>query len=107
MAPYESIDHTAAVIRLLPLLQSLLQLAQQQQWDAFIEKSGELAMLDYRILSVDELPLGVADSLRQDILQAQALLQAVTQLAQQEQKQISNHLILLNNQVKLGAVYGQ
>lgn len=106
MAPYEPIDRTA-VTQLLPLLQSLLQLAQQQQWDAFIEKSGELAMLDYRILSVDELPSGVADSLRRDILQAQTLLQAVTQLAQQEQKQLSNHLILLNNQTKLGAAYGQ
>lgn len=107
MVPSDSQERTAAVRLLLPLLQEMLLLAQRGDWDGFAERREQLAALDYRILSAEEVPTAEADSLRAELVQAQQLLQQLTMLAQLEQKQLSGQLVAMSNQNKLDATYGQ
>ncbi|MEQ6291603.1 hypothetical protein ACFPAG_13410 [Vogesella sp. GCM10023246] len=85
----------------------MLLLAQRGDWDGFAERREQLAALDYRILSAEEVPTAEADSLRAELVQAQQLLQQLTMLAQLEQKQLSGQLVAMSNQNKLDATYGQ
>ncbi|MFC3531998.1 hypothetical protein ACFOLG_07345 [Vogesella facilis] len=107
MVPSDSPQQSAAVRQLLPLLQDMLLLAQRGDWDGFAERREQLAALDYRILSAEELSVAEADGLRAELLQAQLLLQQLTMLAQLEQKQLSGQLVTMSNQNKLDATYGQ
>ena len=107
MVPSDSQQHTTTVRLLLPLLQEMLQLAQRGDWDGFAQRREQLAALDYRILSAEEVPAAEIDSLRAELLQAQQLLQRLTVLAQRKQQQLSGQLVTMSNQNKLDATYGQ
>ncbi|WP_174875687.1 hypothetical protein [Vogesella oryzae] len=85
----------------------MLLLAQRGDWDGFAERREQLAALDYRILSAEEVPAVEADILRAELGQAQQLLRQLTMLAQLEQKQLSGQLVAISNQSKLDATYGQ
>ncbi|SCK16345.1 hypothetical protein [Vogesella sp. LIG4] len=88
------------------LLQELLELGKQEQWDVFASRSKALAALDYRIIAAGELGATQAAQLQADLLQAQQLLQQVSQLAETEREQIIRHLVMISNQTKLNATYG-
>lgn len=107
MVPSEPLAGQLTASRLIPLLQELLQLAQLQQWDAFVSKSAELAQLDYRIMPLAELDPADAQRMRADALLAQDLLAQVNQLAVQEKQQLAEHLQLMSTQNKLDSTYGQ
>lgn len=107
MVPSDPLASQSPASLLIPLLQELLQLAQQQQWDAFISKSAELARLDYRVQPLSELDAAGAERLRADALLAQQLLAQVNQLALQEKQQLAEHLQLMSTQNKLDSTYGQ
>lgn len=107
MAQSEPLPAACTASQLVPLLQELLLLAQQQRWDAFISKSEALAQLDYRIVAAAELDDSQAARLRADAELAQQLLAQVNQLAQQERQELAGHLQLMSTQSKLNATYGQ